>query len=93
MTLLIHIHQRYSSQKLRPGNALQDRRGIWSINQRAYGWFGLRGIAIAPGFSSWLSMILPRQHDRFFVIAHDCGHRSFAKRRWVNDRHIYFCRR
>jgi len=23
--------------------------------------------------------------DRFFVIAHDCGHRSFAKRRWVND--------
>jgi len=20
-----------------------------------------------------------------FVIAHDCGHRSFAKRRWVND--------
>lgn len=21
----------------------------------------------------------------FFVIAHDCGHRSFAKRRWVND--------
>ncbi|WP_088894187.1 fatty acid desaturase [Leptolyngbya ohadii] len=21
----------------------------------------------------------------FFVLAHDCGHRSFAKRRWVND--------
>jgi omega-6 fatty acid desaturase (delta-12 desaturase) len=21
----------------------------------------------------------------FFVISHDCGHRSFAKRRWVND--------
>lgn len=21
----------------------------------------------------------------FFVIAHDCGHRSFAKRKWVND--------
>lgn len=21
----------------------------------------------------------------FFVVAHDCGHRSFAKRRWVND--------
>lgn len=41
-------------------------------------------------FSSWfllpLAWILTGTAlTGFFVIAHDCGHRSFAKQRWVND--------
>ena len=47
---------------------------------------GYVGIAIAPWFllpPLWI--FTGTALTGFFVIAHDCGHRSFAKRRWVND--------
>jgi len=47
---------------------------------------GYAGIAIAPWFTLPLFWIFTGTAlTGFFVIAHDCGHRSFAKRRWVND--------
>ena len=47
---------------------------------------GYAGIAIAPWFLLPLVWIFTGTAlTGFFVIAHDCGHRSFAKRRWVND--------
>lgn len=47
---------------------------------------GYATIAIAPWFLLPLAWGLTGTAlTGFFVIAHDCGHRSFAKRRWVND--------
>jgi omega-6 fatty acid desaturase (delta-12 desaturase) len=47
---------------------------------------GYIGLAIAPWFLLPLFWIFTGTAlTGFFVIAHDCGHRSFAKRRWVND--------
>lgn len=47
---------------------------------------GYVGIAIAPWYVLPLLWIfIGTALTGFFVIAHDCGHRSFAKRRWVND--------
>ncbi|OKH26298.1 fatty acid desaturase [Chroogloeocystis siderophila] len=47
---------------------------------------GYAGIAIAPWYLLPLFWIFTGTAlTGFFVIAHDCGHRSFAKRRWVND--------
>ena len=47
---------------------------------------GYIGIAIAPWFLLPLAWIFTGTAlTGLFVIAHDCGHRSFAKRRWVND--------
>jgi acyl-lipid omega-6 desaturase (Delta-12 desaturase) len=43
-------------------------------------------LAIAPWFLlpiAWA--VTGTALTGFFVIAHDCGHRSFSKRRWVND--------
>ncbi len=47
---------------------------------------GYGSIAIAPWFLlpfAWF--FTGTALTGFFVIGHDCGHRSFAKRRWVND--------
>ena len=47
---------------------------------------GYVGLAIAPWFLlPFLWIFTGTALTGFFVIAHDCGHRSFAKRRWVND--------
>ena len=66
----------------------QDRRKAWralltSVFMVSLGYVG---IAIAPWFLLPLVWIFTGTAlTGFFVIAHDCGHRSFAKRRWVND--------
>ena len=47
---------------------------------------GEAGIAIAPWFllpPLWI--FTGTAATGLFVIAHDCGHRAFAKERWVND--------
>ncbi|HCF26482.1 MAG TPA: fatty acid desaturase, partial [Cyanobacteria bacterium UBA11049] len=47
---------------------------------------GYAGIALAPWyFLPLLWIFTGTALTGFFVIGHDCGHRSFAKRRWVND--------
>jgi omega-6 fatty acid desaturase (delta-12 desaturase) len=47
---------------------------------------GYSTLAIAPWFL-WpvLWVFIGTALTGFFVLAHDCGHRSFARRRWVND--------
>lgn len=48
--------------------------------------FSYCAIAIAPWFLLPFAWIFTGTAlTGFFVLAHDCGHRSFAKRRWVND--------
>lgn len=54
---------------------------------------GYVGLAIAPWFLiPFLWVFTGTALTGFFVLGHDCGHRSFAKRRWVNDLvgHIMF---
>lgn len=67
---------------------IQDRRKAWTgaiINVVLVG-LGYLSIGIAPWFLLPLAWIFTGTAlTGFFVIAHDCGHRSFAKRRWVND--------
>lgn len=66
----------------------QDRRKAWSraLTSLLMVGLGYAGIAIAPWFLLPLVWIFTGTAlTGFFVIAHDCGHRSFAKRRWVND--------
>ncbi|MFE4107691.1 fatty acid desaturase [Almyronema epifaneia] len=47
---------------------------------------GYVAIALSPWFLLPLAWFFTGTAlTGFFVIAHDCGHRSFAKRRWVND--------
>lgn len=47
---------------------------------------GYAGIAYLPWFFLPFTWIFTGTAlTGLFVIAHDCGHRSFAKRRWVND--------
>lgn len=47
---------------------------------------GYLGLAIAPWFLLPIFWIFTGTAlTGFFVVGHDCGHRSFAKRRWVND--------
>lgn len=54
-------------------NVLMVGLGYWSI--QASPWFLLPFAWIFTGTAL----------TGFFVIGHDCGHRSFAKRKWVND--------
>ncbi len=66
----------------------QDRRQAWqsvvaSVSMVSLGYVSL---IFAPWFLLPLAWIFTGTAlTGFFVIAHDCGHRSFAKRRWVND--------
>jgi omega-6 fatty acid desaturase (delta-12 desaturase) len=47
---------------------------------------GYVSLAIAPGYLLPLAWLFTGTAlTGWFVIAHDCGHRSFANRRWVND--------
>lgn len=55
--------------------------------------FGYWAIAVSPWFLLPLAWILTGTAlTGFFVIGHDCGHRSFANRKWVNNLvgHIMF---
>jgi len=66
----------------------KDMKKAWtavSINVLMVG-LGYASIAIAPWFLLPIAWIFTGTAlTGFFVISHDCGHRSFAKRRWVND--------
>lgn len=66
----------------------QNRRKAWTgaiINILMVG-LGYASIAIAPWYLLPLAWIFAGTAlTGFFVIGHDCGHRSFAKSRWVND--------
>ncbi len=66
----------------------KDTRKAWStvvLNILLVG-LGYVGLALAPWFLlPFLWIFTGTSLTGFFVIAHDCGHRSFAKRRWVND--------
>jgi acyl-lipid omega-6 desaturase (Delta-12 desaturase) len=67
------------------------------LKNRAKAWFtvvwnvlaviiGYVAIAYSPWYLLPLAWIFTGTAlTGFFVIAHDCGHRSFANRRWVND--------
>ncbi len=66
----------------------QDVRKAWTsaLTSVFMVCLGYAGIALAPWFLLPLLWIFTGTAlTGFFVIAHDCGHRSFAKRRWVND--------
>lgn len=67
---------------------VQDRRRAWSLvfTNVLMVVLGYVGLAIAPWYTLPLLWIFTGTAlTGFFVIAHDSGHRSFAKRRWVND--------
>ncbi|MBD2665914.1 fatty acid desaturase [Richelia sinica FACHB-800] len=56
---------------------------ILSLSMAALGYYFL---AISPWFLLPIAWIFTGTAlTGFFVIGHDCGHRSFANRRWVND--------
>jgi omega-6 fatty acid desaturase (delta-12 desaturase) len=66
----------------------KDRRKAWSsvLLSVVAAAVGYGAIAVAPWFLlpfAWF--FTGTALTGWFVIAHDCGHRSFAKRRWVND--------
>lgn len=67
---------------------IQNRVKAWSllvINVLCV-CLGYVGLAIAPWFLVPLLWVFTGTAlTGFFVIGHDCGHRSFAKRKWVND--------
>lgn len=66
----------------------KDRRKAWtsvliSVVAVAIGYLG---IATLPWFLLPIAWIFTGTAlTGWFVVGHDCGHRSFAKRRWVND--------
>lgn len=66
----------------------KNRRKAWSLvllSVLAVG-LGCAAIASLPWFLLPLAWIFTGTAlTGWFVIAHDCGHRSFAQRRWVND--------
>jgi len=86
-----------SSRKLRLKDILKtlpkacfekDRRKAWTavlVNSLMVG-LGWLAIALSPWFLLPIAWIFTGTAlTGFFVLGHDCGHRSFANRRWVND--------
>ncbi len=66
----------------------KNRRKAWSMVIASIAMVGLGywAIAASPWFFLPIAWIFTgTAMTGFFVIAHDCGHRSFAKRKWVND--------
>jgi omega-6 fatty acid desaturase (delta-12 desaturase) len=66
----------------------KDRRKAWSMVVASIAMVGLGywAIAASPWFLLPIAWIFTGTAlTGFFVIGHDCGHRSFAKRKWVND--------
>ncbi|BAY39796.1 fatty acid desaturase [Nostoc sp. NIES-2111] len=66
----------------------QNRRKAWTqaLLSVVMAGLGYWTIAISPWFLLPFAWIFTGTAlTGFFVIGHDCGHRSFAKRRWVND--------
>ena len=67
---------------------IKDKRKAWSvvIINVSLVILGYIAIAISPWFLLPIAWIFTGTAlTGFFVIGHDCGHRSFANRRWVND--------
>ena len=67
---------------------VKDARKAWFkliINVLLVG-LGYWGLAISPWFLlPFVWIFTGTALQGFFVIAHDCGHRSFSNRNWVND--------
>jgi omega-6 fatty acid desaturase (delta-12 desaturase) len=73
----------------------KDRRKAWSqaLLSVVAAALGYVAIANSPWFLLPVAWIFTGTAlTGWFVIGHDCGHRSFAKRRWVNDLvgHVFF---
>jgi acyl-lipid omega-6 desaturase (Delta-12 desaturase) len=67
---------------------LKDARKAWTkvVVNTALVALGYWSLAVAPIYLLPLCWIFTGTAlTGFFVIAHDCGHRSFSNRRWVND--------
>jgi omega-6 fatty acid desaturase (delta-12 desaturase) len=67
---------------------LKDARKAWTkvIINTALVALGYWTLAVAPWYLLPLGWIFTGTAlTGFFVIAHDCGHRAFSNRRWVND--------
>ncbi len=67
---------------------IKDKRKAWSsvIINVSLVILGYIAIAYSPWFLLPIAWIFTGTAlTGFFVIGHDCGHRSFANRRWVND--------
>lgn len=67
---------------------IKNRRKAWAsvIINISLVLLGYGCIAISPWFLLPFAWIFTGTAlTGFFVIGHDCGHRSFANRRWVND--------
>lgn len=66
----------------------KDPRKAWTavvVNVLMVG-LGYVSIAVSPWFLLPIAWIFTGTAlTGFFVIGHDCGHRSFARRKWVND--------
>jgi omega-6 fatty acid desaturase (delta-12 desaturase) len=66
----------------------KDRRKAWAmvVTSVVMVALGYLAIAVAPWFLLPLAWCFTGTAlTGFFVIGHDCGHRSFAHRKWVND--------